>query len=270
MLTQDQIAALRAPFPAEEIHWRAGATNKEGNRALALAYIDARAVMDRLDEVIGPTGWADTYEEWKAGAVKAGIGICNEEWVWKYDGADDTNFEATKGGFSDAFKRAAVKWGIGRYLYQLPRVWVSCRKTGNTVKLLETPSLPDWALPVAHTCEKPEEDPQPVPAEKDVEPTPMVETPQDAPAVETTPDAPQAESAEDTPAEESVEPAEKEDSVEPPPVQEASAPAYWMLANQAIQLGISHTRIRIIAHSANGEGWTGAIARLREEMKLAA
>jgi hypothetical protein len=27
---------------------------------------------------------------------------------------------------SDAFKRAAVKWGIGRYLYRLPNVWAPC------------------------------------------------------------------------------------------------------------------------------------------------
>jgi hypothetical protein len=80
-MTQDQIDALRAPFPGEEIHWRAGATNGEGTRALALAYIDARAVMDRLDEVVGPMNWADTYDVWKDGAVKAGIGIRNEEWV---------------------------------------------------------------------------------------------------------------------------------------------------------------------------------------------
>jgi len=78
VLTQDQIAALRAPFPAEDVHWRAGATNKEATKALALAYIDARAVMDGFDEGVGPMNWADTYDVWKDGAVKAGIGIRNE------------------------------------------------------------------------------------------------------------------------------------------------------------------------------------------------
>jgi hypothetical protein len=29
-----------------------------------------------------------------------------------------------KAAFSDALKRAAVKWGIGRYLYRLPSQWV--------------------------------------------------------------------------------------------------------------------------------------------------
>ena len=231
MLTEDQVAALRAPFPPEEVHWRAGATNKEGNKALALAYIDARAVMDRLDEVVGPMNWQDTFEEWKDGAVKAGIGVRNDsEWVWKFDGADDTNFEATKGGFSDAFKRAAVKWGIGRYLYQLPGVWVACQKTGKTVKLLETPSLPDWALPGGlRTSEA---------ASSDQEDISSPEDSQEAP----------------------------EEHVEEVPTTEASAPAFWRLANEALELGIPHERIRHMAQSANGGGWEEAMALLKAEM----
>ena len=220
MLSQDQVAALRAPFPAKEVHWRAGATNKEDTEALALAYIDARAVMDRLDEVVGPTNWADTFEEWKDGAVKAGIGIRDDGvWVWKFDGADDTHFEATKGGFSDAFKRAAVKWGIGRYLYQLPGVWVPCRKVGKSIKLSKTPSLPGWALPEGTSEALPKQE-----------------------HVEEAPTAPE----------------------------EASAPAFWRLANEALKMGISHDRIRRIALTANGDGWTGATATLRAEMKRAA
>lgn len=167
MLTQEQIEALKAPFPAKEIHWRAGATNKENTKALAMAYIDARAVMDRLDEVVGPMNWQDTFDIWKDGAVKAGIGIRNEsEWIWKYDGADETTFEATKGGISDAFKRAAVKWGIGRYLYQLDGEWVACRKVGNTVRLSVTPQLPAWALPEGRARLSPTEPQQESPAEE--------------------------------------------------------------------------------------------------------
>jgi|GEM_PF-737801 len=165
-MNQEQLERLKSPFPAEEVQWRAGATNKDDTKALALAYIDARAVMERLDEVVGPMNWTDTYDEWKGGAVKAGIGIRNEEgWVWKYDGADDSDFEATKGGFSDAFKRAAVKWGIGRYLYQLPAVWVPCQKYGKTVRLSTTPALPKWALPDGDTS-SPRSEPQPEPTEE--------------------------------------------------------------------------------------------------------
>jgi hypothetical protein len=83
-LTQHQIGALRAPFPAEERHWRAGATNKKGTKALALAHINARAVMDRLDEAVGRMHWAYCCEEWRSGSVKAGIGVRDSEtgeWV---------------------------------------------------------------------------------------------------------------------------------------------------------------------------------------------
>ena len=41
----------------------------------------------------------------------------NVSWVTKTDGADDTTIEGAKGGISDALKRAAVQFGIGRYLY---------------------------------------------------------------------------------------------------------------------------------------------------------
>src|SRR5690606_35602811 len=56
---------------------------------------------------------------------KLGINV-DGAWVWKSDGAGDTQVEAEKGGISDAFKRAAVKWGIGRYLYDLDAPWVPC------------------------------------------------------------------------------------------------------------------------------------------------
>ena len=44
----------------------------------------------------------------------------NGVWITKTDGAGDTNIEGEKGGLSDAFKRAAVKFGVGRYLYYMP------------------------------------------------------------------------------------------------------------------------------------------------------
>jgi len=119
---------LAAPFPADAVHWRAQSVNRDGNAAMALAYIDARDVMDRLDEVCGPDGWSDSYVETAKGRVVASISIdCGEAgWISKSDGAGDTDVEGDKGGISDAFKRAAVKWGIGRYLYRMDAVWADC------------------------------------------------------------------------------------------------------------------------------------------------
>lgn len=131
--------ALAAPFPPERISWRVGSSNKRsqqqahGNNAkatkgMALAYIDARDVMNRLDEVCGPAGWQCKYSH-ANGKTVCDIGIyvgddtTERQWVWKADGAGDSDVEKEKGALSDAFKRAAVRWGIGRYLYDISSPW---------------------------------------------------------------------------------------------------------------------------------------------------
>lgn len=127
---------LKAEFPRNAVSWRAQSMKQDGTAALALAYIDARDVMNRLDDVCGPGGWQDRYE------VHGPKTICylsvrvDGEWVTKADGAGDTDVEAEKGSISDAFKRAAVKWGIGRYLYDLDAPWVACKsRAGSNGKL---------------------------------------------------------------------------------------------------------------------------------------
>lgn len=126
MATEDDVKLLFAEFDREAISWRAQTVSKNGDKGLALAYIDARDVMDRLDSIIGAADWQDRYEFSGARTIcYLSIKIGNE-WVTKADGAGDTDVEAEKGAISDAFKRAAVKWGIGRYLYSMPAPWVPC------------------------------------------------------------------------------------------------------------------------------------------------
>jgi hypothetical protein len=45
--------------------------------------------------------------------------------ITKWDGAEQTQIEAVKGGLSGSMKRAAVQWGIGRYLYDLETNFVN-------------------------------------------------------------------------------------------------------------------------------------------------
>lgn len=125
---------LSMPFPTSSISWRVGSTNERDGKTfgLPLAYIDARDVMDRLDDVVGPQNWQDKYSFAGPKTICA-IGINVGEWVWKEDGAGDTNYEADKGALSDAFKRAAVRWGIGRYLYGLKSGLVEVEKRGKNV-----------------------------------------------------------------------------------------------------------------------------------------
>src|SRR3954470_4052845 len=53
--TREAQDALTAPFPDDEIEFLPRAS--ANGRALALAHIDARSVMRRLDAVVGPDGW---------------------------------------------------------------------------------------------------------------------------------------------------------------------------------------------------------------------
>lgn len=118
---------LAAEFPRDAVHWRAQTLTSAGDKALALAYLDARDVMDRLDEVCTPAGWRNSVVETTKGRIIATIEIkIGDEWIGKTDGAGDTDVEGDKGGISDALKRAAVLWGVGRYLYRLPTVWAPC------------------------------------------------------------------------------------------------------------------------------------------------
>jgi hypothetical protein len=75
--------------------------------------------------------------------------------VTKWDGAENTDIEAVKGGLSGAMKRAAVQWGIGRYLYDLDEGWANIHDRGrhsakdknNKWFKWDPPELPPWALP---------------------------------------------------------------------------------------------------------------------------
>jgi len=156
---------LKSKFPPESIEWRISrcGTKKNGEFwAIAIAYITNRAIQNRLDEVFGEFFWKNEYVSWKSNSQLCGISIYNRdkgEWITKWDGADDSEFESTKGGLSDSMKRAAFQWGIGRYLYDLPENFVNCSEKKVTgwkyqsqsskcnAFYWEIPKLPQWALP---------------------------------------------------------------------------------------------------------------------------
>lgn len=125
-------AQLSAPFAPANVSWRVGSTTSDKQKGLALAYIDARDVMARLDEVCTPAGWQDRYEFHGARTICYLSVKIDGEWVTKADGAGDSDVEAEKGAISDAFKRAAVKWGIGRYLYDVESPWVKLKAAGRS------------------------------------------------------------------------------------------------------------------------------------------
>ena len=135
MNNEEIIRQLRGPFGSRDIEWKIQATTQDKSRGMAVAYVDARAVQKRLDDVIGPFNWKNVYSLWHDNSQICGISIFNtdrNEWVTKFDGAENSDFEPIKGGLSDSFKRAAIVWGIGRYLYEMEGVWVGIEAKGKS------------------------------------------------------------------------------------------------------------------------------------------
>lgn len=155
---------LAEPFHEDEIKWRvvhSFRTQKNGQMyAYVAPYIESRTVMNRLDSVLGVDNWENDYKELHNG-ILCGIRIHlpGGKTIVKYDGSDLTEFEELKGGISGAFKRAAVLFGIGRYLYNLNEIMITIfpdtkqgekyinDKKKNIVGSWDPPALPNWALP---------------------------------------------------------------------------------------------------------------------------
>ncbi|HET6568388.1 MAG TPA: Rad52/Rad22 family DNA repair protein [Rhodothermales bacterium] len=122
-------------FTEEDIEWKPITVSKKTNKGLAAAYITNRAIMDRLDEVVGPENWRNEFKSGPDGGVLCGISVrVGDEWVTKWDGAENSDIEPIKGGLSNAMRRAAVQWGIGRYLYRLPSQWVPVDERGRFIQ----------------------------------------------------------------------------------------------------------------------------------------
>lgn len=141
-------AALSAPFDPKEIKWKPQSV--KGNRALALAYVDARLIQDRLDAVLGVEGWQDEYELLPDGSVMCKLQLkLGDCWITKMDVGSPSEQpdggDRLKAAFSDSLKRAAVKFGIGRYLYRLQAQWADYDPVKK--QFSQTPTLPAFAVP---------------------------------------------------------------------------------------------------------------------------
>ncbi len=125
--TEDIMFKLSQKFPEKDIQWRVQRMKGDGTSAMVLAYINARQVQDRLNEVMG-SNWQCKHEVFGSKTI-CHLGLfLDDKWVWRSDGAGDTQVEADKGAISDSLKRAAVSFGIGRHLYDFPsNIWVKIK-----------------------------------------------------------------------------------------------------------------------------------------------
>lgn len=119
---QQVLEALRKPFHPSQVTWKPGPV--KGDRALALAYADLRAYMNRLDEVCG-SDWSVAYEPWGEDRIICRLTI---KGITRSSTGETTNESERSeiGGTvaeAQAFKRACAMFGLGRYLYNLPSGW---------------------------------------------------------------------------------------------------------------------------------------------------
>ena len=182
-LPTDVVAKLRAPFNPEDISWKPQTVNYSAKTALAVAYADPRAYIDRLNEAIGVGGWSDQYhfiatpftkfikgkKAWKDKPatedktvegnkliVTCTISVMDPEnrytmaCVSSTGDCDASDDNAATGAEAQAFKRAAMKLGLGRYLYDLPKITAGYDNGWTSPEQLK---LPDWALPKYHCAE---------------------------------------------------------------------------------------------------------------------
>lgn len=136
---------LQKPFSVNELEWVVSSTWANGSKGIISPYMDARAVMKRLDEVFGINGWSVSYR------VIENVGIIctltveiGDKKVVKEDGSGFPPTEPFKGGISGALKRAASCLSIGRYLYDIPTVFVDLDNKKFKGKVV---GLPDEFVP---------------------------------------------------------------------------------------------------------------------------
>lgn len=175
-LSWDELSArLAEPFPEAAVSWRAGSVSRDKKRAQALAYAEPRVYEDRLNEVLGPD-WSCRFITWGESrllceltvTVADGLGGLRDV-TRTSTGEFDSGDRVAQGTAAEAqaFKRACSKFGLGRYLYDLPATWVGYDEASR--RLTETPSLPARfsARPEPRLLEPPA---APKPAEAKAEP----------------------------------------------------------------------------------------------------
>ena len=161
MLTPEMIQGLRKPFAADAVKWKVQTNPRdEKNMALVVAFIDARDAAERLDAVTGGD-WSDDY----ASPVVSVEGILSVECsltiagVTRKDVGSVTlgekpgdNEDAVKAVYSDAFKRAALKFGVNAPMYRYPTVWARVEQKGRSWMLTDE-SKRDLAELTTRLCE---------------------------------------------------------------------------------------------------------------------
>ena len=119
---------LTVPLAPEEIEFKIQSVSAKGTdkaKTLVVPYLNNRAVMERFDKAFGISGWQSHFEQIEGGFICRITAEIDGKFVTKSDGANRTDIEPVKGGISDAMKRCAVQFGLGRSLYNYPKIYLT-------------------------------------------------------------------------------------------------------------------------------------------------
>ena len=157
---KEPLAELEVPFSPEQVQWRVTNTTNDKKRGQVVPYADPRAYTDRLNALLSPQGWTREYKVETVSnltRMKRGESILSGKvlvtctvtifGLWSHSGtgeewADDGN--SVTSADAQAFKRACSCFGLGRYFYDVPAIWVDLDQNRQPAK---TPVLSAWALP---------------------------------------------------------------------------------------------------------------------------
>lgn len=120
---RDAAVHLRRPFAPAAVNFKVQTQTgpKENpNGGLLVAYIDVRLVVERLNLIV-PHLWADAYRPLEGG--KGLVCALTIDGITRVDVGQSARGDDPKSLYSDALKRAAVKFGVGVSIYSLPQVW---------------------------------------------------------------------------------------------------------------------------------------------------
>jgi len=164
---------LAEPFPASAISWRAGSVSRDKKRAQALPYAEPRVYEDRLNEVLGPD-WSCRFITWGDQRLLCELSVRVQDEAGEVrevtrtsTGEFDSGDRVAQGTAAEAqaFKRACSKFGLGRYLYDLPLTWVGYDEAtrrlterpgpGGAALVKTTPTLPERATPAPKLLDAP-------------------------------------------------------------------------------------------------------------------
>lgn len=144
-MSKQILAALAAPFEEKDLKHR------PGRAGMTFTYADARAVAQRLDDVLGLTGWEFevAVADPARGVVKGtlhivvdGKTVIHEDFGYPNSTQDD---EPLKSAASDALRRCAAQIGVGRSLYSPERGQAPARAAAPV-------SVPQIAKPAASSA----------------------------------------------------------------------------------------------------------------------